>query len=184
MENYLTSLLGSEMPFGPTVVAVVWSILFFANHWFALRAQEANDAQSRISVENPAALRRGRQPRYVATQIIFAALVFLAAIFFGGPFYVFFAGGLLVATTYALTVHLQGWLSAQSLGEPTAGRGSFTFSTSGALRHMSQRSAQGAVGSLVLGLVLGHLALLGGALFLGSNAAGCLRRSRSIGARP
>jgi hypothetical protein len=182
--DYLASLLDSEIPFGPWTVAVVWSALFLANHWLARSAREANDAQHVISIEDVSVMRRGLQPKYIIARIAYAAVVFVVAIFLGGPAYVFFAGGLLVAMTYALALNLQAWLSARSLAEPNVGKGSFTFSTGAALQHMAQRLIQGALATFILGLVLGHLALLGGVLFLASTAGGYWRKSRNVRAQP
>lgn len=65
--------------------------------------------------------------------------------------------------------------------ESTAPRGQ-TFSTAAALRHMAHRAGGAALGSLLLGLVVGHLALLGGAFFLAAAAAGFVRRAKKAAA--
>ena len=184
MDNYITSLLESELPFGPWFAPLVWLTLFLANHCVARATRVANDAQNSLTVEDWGPLRRGFQPRYVAAQVLIAGVVFLLAAQLGGSGYVFLAGGFIVAIVYALALNLQGLLSARALARPNATTGALTFSTASAFRHMAHRLVGGACASLIAGLVVAHLALLGGAFFLASMAIGYRRRAESVRAQP
>jgi hypothetical protein len=184
LESYVTLLFESELPFGPWVAALVWLALFLANHWTARAVRAANDAQHSLTVEDWAPLRRGFQPKYVAAQVLLAGLLLLLAAQLGGSAYVFFAGGYIVAIAYALALNLQGLLSARALARPGAATGTLTFSTASAFRHTAHRLLGGACASLVTGLVVAHLALLGGTFFLTSMAIGCWRRARNVRAQP
>jgi hypothetical protein len=163
LENYVTFLFESKLPFEPWFAAPAWVVLFLANHWI---------------------VRRGLEPKYIVAKILFAGIVFLFALLLGGSAFVFFAGGLIVAMACGLALNVQGLLSARALARPNAVNGSLTFSTASAFRHMAHRVSGGALACLLVGLALAHLALLGGALFLASTASGYLHRARSARAQP
>jgi hypothetical protein len=184
LEKYVTSLLESELPFDAWVAALVWVALFLANHWTARSTRAANDAQTFIAVEDWSALRRGYEPKYIVAQVLFAGIVFLFAWLLGRSAFAFFAGGLIVAMAYGLALNVQGLLSARALARANAASGVLTFSTPSAFRHMAHRVTGGALGCLLMGLALAHLALLGGALFLASTAGGYFRRARNARAQP
>src|SRR5215831_11700498 len=152
--------------------------LLIANFYLALCLRDANDAQHFVGVEDWTPFRRVSRPKYLLVQIVFVALVFLLGLDGGGAAYVFLAGGVLVFLAFHFGLNLQGLLSARGLAHPSAATGALTYSTPAAFRHMAHRVLGGAVASLVAGLVLGHLALLGGALFLAAAAFGSSRRAR------
>jgi hypothetical protein len=184
LENYVTSLFESELPFGPWVVALAWAVMFLVNHWIARSTRVANDAQDFVAVEDWSALRRGFELRYIMVRVLFAGIVFLFAMLLGGSAFVFFAGGLIVALTYGIALNVQGLLSARALAHPNAANGALTFSTASAFRHMAHRVGGGALACFIMGLALAHLSLLGGALFLASTAGGYLRRARNTVVQP
>jgi hypothetical protein len=161
----------------------VWLTLFLANHWVARATRAANDAQHSLTVADWAPLRRGFQPRYVAAQVLIAGVVFFLAAQLGEPGYVFLAGGFIVAIVYAFALNLQGLLSARALARPNAATGVLTFSTASAFRHMAHRLVGGACASLIAGVAVAHLALLGGAFFLASMAIGYRRRAENVDAQ-
>jgi hypothetical protein len=177
--TYLNELLESELPFEPWVAALIWVALFVASRWIAQSLRAANDAQHAVTVEDWSALRRGFEPKYVVAQILVAAIVFLVALLLGGPAFVFFAGGMIVASAFGLGLTAQGLLTARAMARPNAVSGSVTFSKASAFRHMAHRAGGAALACLLTGLVLAHLALLGGAFFLASTASGYLRKARS-----
>jgi hypothetical protein len=123
-------------------------------------------------------------PKYLLVQIAFVGIVFLLGLDRGGAAYVFLAGGVLVFLACHFGLNLQGLLSARGLASPAAATGALTYSTATAFRHMADRILGAAVASLVAGLALGHLALLGAAVFLASGAVGSWRRARSVRAQP
>ena len=184
MDSYVTSLLESQLPFGPWIAALAWAALFVANHRVLRSLRAANDAQRSIEAENWSVLRRSSEPKHIVAQVMVAGVGFLFGFILGGGGYVFFVGGLIVAIAYTLALNLQGLLSARALAQPNATTGTLTFSTGSALRYSAHRAVVGAFASFVVGLLLAHLALLGGAFFLASMAAGCLRRARNVPAQP
>lgn len=183
MEHYVTSLLESDLPFGPLAAAVAWATLFIANHWIVVSARRANDAQHLVAVEDWSALNRSSEPRRVVVQVAYGGIVFACALFLGGFAYVFFAGGLIVALALAIGLNLQGLLSARDLARPNVATGLLSFSTEGALRRMAHRTIGVALTALVAGLLLAHMALLGGAFFLFPLAMGYRRRARNARAQ-
>lgn len=182
LESYFASVIESRLPFESWVAALSWVLLFFANHSIARLTRAANDSQRALGVEDWSAVRRGLEPKYVAVQIAYAGIVFVLALLMGGPAYVFFAGGFIVATICSLALNVQGLMSARALADRGATKGSLTFSTASALRHMAQRAGGAALGSFLLGLAVGHLALLGGAFYLAAAAAGFVRKAKKVAA--
>jgi len=168
----------------PWVAALVLLVLLIANYCLALYLRHANDAQHFLAVADWTPFRRVSRPKYLLVQIVFVGIVFLLGLDRGGAAYVFLAGGVLVFLSFHLGLNLQGLLSARGLAHPDAATGALTYSTAAAFRHMAHRILGAAVASLVAGLALGHLALLGGALFLAAAAVGSWRRARNVGAQP
>ena len=178
MGTYVNELLESDLPFEPWVAALVWVALFVASRWIAQALRVANHAQHAVTVEDWSALRRSLEPKYLVAQILVAGIVFLLASQLGRPAFAFLAGGMIIASAFGLGLTAQGLLTALALASPGAVNGSVTFSTASAFRHMAHRAAGAALACLLAGLVLAHLALLGGALFLASAASGSLRKAR------
>jgi hypothetical protein len=183
LERFGFLLLYSQLPFGASTIALLWLVLFVANHLVARRVRLWTDAQTLVVAEGKQQLRRAFQPRYFVLQIVFASGVFLAGFCIGSFAFPFFAGGLLVSVIYTLGLNIQGALAARSMLRGRGVEGALKFSTAFAYRQMAQRMTGGAIVCLLLGLVLPHLALLGGALLLGSTSAGYLRRARQADAR-
>jgi hypothetical protein len=180
VENYLASLLDSALPLPPWTVALVLVALLLANYYVVRSVRLANEAQHFVAVEDWTPFRRVSQPKYLLVQIVFVGIVFLLGLDQGGAAYVFLAGGVLVFLACHLGLNLQGLLSARGLARPAAATGALTYSTAAAFRHMADRILGAAATTLVAGLALGHLALLGGALFLASGAVGSWRRARNV----
>jgi hypothetical protein len=177
--TYVNELLESELPFEPWVAALIWVALLIASRWIAQSLRAANDAQHAVTVEDWSALRRSLEPKYAIARILVAGIVFLLALQLGTPAFAFFAGGMIVASACGVGLSVQGLLTARALARPDAVNGAVTFSTASAFRHMAHRAAGAGVACLLIGLVLPHLALLGGALFLASTASGYLRKARA-----
>lgn len=172
------------MPLPPWAVALVLVALLIANYYLALCLRRANDAQHFVGVEDWTPFRRVSRPKYLLLQIVFVGLVFFLALDRGGAAYVFLAGGVVVFLASHFGLNLQGLLSARGLTRPNAATGSLTYSTAAAFRQTAHRILGAAVASMVAGLALGHLALLGAALFLAAAAFGSWRRARNARARP
>jgi len=184
LEGYLASLLDSALPLPPWTVALLLLTLLLANFYLALSLRAANDAQHFISVEDWTPFRRVSRPKHLLIQIVFVGLVFLLAIDRGGATYVFLAGGMLVFLACHLGLNLQGLLAARGLARSNAATGALTYSTAAAFRHMAHRILGAAVTSLIVGVAIGHLALLGGALFLAAAAYGSTRRAQNVHTQP
>jgi hypothetical protein len=184
LETYVNELLASELPFDPSVAALIWIALFIASRWIAQSLRAANDAQHAVTVEDWGPLRRSLEPKYAVVQILVAGTVFVLALMLGRHAFVFLAGGMIVASACGLGLSAQGLFTARALARPNAVNGSVTFSTASAFRHMAHRAGGAAVACLLIGLVLAHLALLGGALFLASTGNGYLRKARAHSQTP
>jgi len=184
VQNYITQLLNSELPFEPGVAVLVWAALFLSNHWIAGSTRAANKAQHFFAVEDWSAVHRGLEPKYVLVQVLYAGLVFLLAQLLGGSGFVFLAGGLIVAIAYLAALNVQGLWSGRALSRSDAATGALTFSTAYAFRHMAYRLGAAGLACALIGLATAHLALLGGAFFLGATAGGYLRRAKRAGAQP
>jgi len=179
LETYVNELLASELPFEPWAAALIWVALFIASRWVAQSLRAANDAQHAVAVEDWSALRRSLEPKYVIPQVLVAGIVFVLALKLGRAAFVFLAGGMIVASACGLGLSVQGLFTARALARPNAVDGSVTFSTTSAFRHMAHRAAGAAVACLLIGVVLAHLAVLGGALFLASTGNAYLRKARA-----
>jgi hypothetical protein len=179
LEYYFASLLDSELPLPPWAVALLLLGLLMANYRLALSLRRANDAQHFLAVEDWTPFRRVSRVKYLFVQIVVVGIVFLLGLDQGGASYVFLAGGVLVFLAFHFGLNLQGLLSARGLADPAAATGALTYSTAAAFRHLAHRVLGAAVASLVAGLALAHLALLGGALFLAAAALGSWRRAKT-----
>ena len=181
MDRYLDALAHSALPFDVRVAVVLWLALFVANHLVVARARAANDAQAAVAMQGAAALRRGSQPLFLLLQVVLAAFVFAAGFLLGGVGAAFFVGGQLVAIAFSLGLNVQSLLAARVLARGQGVQGSLELSEAYAWRQSAQRMAGVALTSALLGVVLAHAAPFGGALILGSTAAGFLRRARRAG---
>jgi hypothetical protein len=178
--NYWLTLLDSDLPFAPWIVVAIWGVLFLCNHLVARAARRVSSNQAFVVIENCEVLERGFRPRFVLGQVLFAGLIFALTLWAEPhPVFVFLGGGVIVALVWLLGMNLQALLS--SLGARTDGAvtGSLNLSNTYAIRQQMHRTTSGAMVCGILGAVLAHLALLGGALFLASTAVGYRRRMRS-----
>lgn len=179
MGTYVNELLESELPFEPWVAALIWVALFIASRWIAQSLRVANDAQHAVTVEDWSTVRRSLEPKYLVVQVLAVGIVFVLASMLGRAAFVFLAGGMIVASACGLGLSAQGLFTARALARPNAVNGSVTFSTASAFRHMAHRAGGAALACLLIGLVLAHLALMGGALFLASTGNVYLRKARA-----
>jgi hypothetical protein len=184
LESYVVSLFACQLPFDAAVAVLIWLALFVANHRVAMSVRAANDAQSLITVEDWSVLRRGFEPKSILAKLLFAGIVFWVAYLLGSAAFVFFCGGFIVAVACTLGLNTQGLLSARAMAQPNVAKGTLTFSTALAFRHMAQRLCGVALASCIIGLALAHLAPLGGALILAASAGGYVRRARKAGPQP
>jgi hypothetical protein len=165
--------------FGPWMIASAWIVAFAATNWVARLARSALARQQFIRVEEHPAL-AAFTPGKVVAQIVFALLIFLIAYDLGEPYFAFFGGGLFVTNVLALALNYNALMFARALNDSDAATGRLDLSARFSLGNMAHRVIGCALACVVLGLVLGNLALLGGAFFLGVIGFRLLRRARDV----
>lgn len=175
--TYFQTLLSSCLPFAEWLAVTLWPVLFIANRLIGRALMAVSDRSTSYTFENRDRLRRGSEPLWVLAQCLFAGWVFTISLYAGGPLFVFLAGGLDVSLICVLGLNVQGLLSARAMARPGASTGSLKLSTSCAYRQMAGRLYGIAAICTLLGLLVAHTALLGGALFAASTATGYLRRA-------
>ena len=150
-----------------------------------MRATQAQlDSQQHLVVSNDEVIGRTLKPKYVLGQVVFASIVFAISITFGGAFFMFFAGGFVVATALALGFNYHGLMYVRALHDDSKADGRLSLSVRFVFTNSGHQILGGALACLILGLILQSLALLGGALYLGATGVGYLRRAQSGGVRP
>src|SRR6266496_3846211 len=82
-----------------------------------------------------------------------------------------------VTSAVSISLNLRSILFLRSLSQPGAARGSVTFSNHLAVKDLAFQLFGAAAFCLILGILLAHLALFGGAFFLLATAFGYLRRT-------
>ncbi|MEO7326707.1 MAG: hypothetical protein ABIW82_17945 [Dokdonella sp.] len=182
MDSYLATIINSHLPFDAWIAAALWCALFLASHLVARRARAASKVLAIVVVEGRDALSRGFQLRYVMAQIALAGSLLLTSLLLGEPAFVFFVGGLIVAVAFTLGMNVQSLLAVAAMARANAASGQLKLSTAFSFRQLAQRLLGSAIICALLALALAHLALLGGAFFLGSTAAGYARRARQVAA--
>ncbi|MEO5560370.1 MAG: hypothetical protein ABIO49_10810 [Dokdonella sp.] len=180
MGSYLSTIVNSHLPFDAWVAAAFWCVLFLASQLVARRARAASEVLAIVVVEGRKTLSRGFQLKYVIAQIVLAGSLLLGSLLLGEPAFVFFVGGLIVAVAFTLGLNVQSLLSVAAMARANAATGQLKLSTAFSFRQMAQRLLGSAIICALLALALAHLALMGGAFFLGSTAAGYARRARQI----
>jgi hypothetical protein len=184
MDAYLEALLSYEVAVPVWTLMLAWLSTFIATHLVVRATRSAFARQQRIAVPNDPRLSIASQPKYIAAQVLFAAVIFATCLALGGSFAAFFAGGLVVASAVALGLNYYGLMYARALTKEVSGNGQVQLSTSFAIANGGNQMLGGALACLILGLVLANLSLLGGVLFLGSTGIGYLRKAQSGSVRP
>jgi hypothetical protein len=178
--TYWPTLLRSDLPFAPWIVVAIWGFLFIGNHLIARAARKASCDQPLVVMQNREVVERGFRMHFVFGQALFAGVIFALTIWLEPhPIFVFLGGGLVVALVCLLGMNLQSLLTSRAAKRSGAATGSLNLSDSYAIRQLTHRLGTGATVCAILGAVLAHLSLWGGALFLGSTALGYRRRIRS-----
>lgn len=178
--TYLQTLLSSRLPFSEWLAVALWPVLFLANRVVAQALMRASDRQTSYALENRGSFRRGMDPLWMLAQCLFAGVVFTLSLYAGGTLFVFLGGGVDVSVMCILGLNLQALLSTHAMARPGASEGSLKLSNEYAYRQMAARLYGVATLCVMLGLMVAHLALLGGALLGAAAATGYLRRARQI----
>ena len=184
MNAYLEALLSYELPVAPWALMSAWLAMFIATHLVIRAARSTLTRQQRIVLPIDPRLGFASQPKYVAAQMLLAAVIFTVGLMLGGSFFAFFAGGLVVASATVLGLNYYGLMYAGALGKPGSGGGQVQLSVSFAFDNAGHQMLGAALGCLLLGLIFANLSLLGGVLFLGSTGIGYLRKAHGASVRP
>ncbi len=176
MENYFNNLMSSSLPLPLWVLIIIWFILFIAAHILTWKGNALANQQSFIVTRKTDELVSGQNWRLTVFQILFTSAIFTFATIIGGPFFVFFAGGWIVITAVSIPLNLRSVLYLRAIVQSEAATGSVTISNRLAVKDVAFKLYGLAAFCLILGLVMAHLALLGGALFISATATGYLRK--------
>jgi len=178
--TYLQTLLSSHLPFAEWLAVALWPVLFLTNRFVGRALNAMADRSTSYTFENRDRLRRGTEPLWVLAQCLFAGSVFTFSLYAGGALFVFLAGGLDVSVICILGLNVQALLSAHAIARPGASEGSLKVSSSYAYRQMAARLYGVAMVCCMLGLLVAHLTLLGGAFFSVATASGYMRRASKL----
>jgi len=178
LDDYLTDLEYSSLAFPLWGVALLWLAVFVLSHILFRKTRRLIEQQALVKLEGLAVLGRASSPRFIAAQVGMATAIFALGHYIGGIFVPLYAGGWLLTTCASLVSNLQSYFYVRAITRRGAAAGSLTITQALAYRENAFLLCGMAVFCLVGGLLLAHLALLGGALFIGASALGNLRRAR------
>lgn len=183
MSEYLNALQSSSLPLPFWGVVVLWCLLYSLSYALA-QTQEAvakSHPQNFIATGEPTGRIREQSWKLACAQVILTGAIFISARLLGGPAFVFLAGGWVVTTAVSIPIALRRILFQRALSDPEAASGSVTLSYDLAIESLAFELFGAAVFVLILGVCLSHLALLGGAFFIGATAFGYIRKTRRPG---
>jgi hypothetical protein len=172
----MQTLLASRLPLPAWLVIAVWPALFIANHLVVRASRELGARQTWYVVENRDAIERASRPAWMLAQVLRAACVFALSVYMGGALFTFFAGGLDVSLLFVFGMNVQALLSMRAMSSDTVDA-TMTLSAQFTLRQFAARLAGAALMCWLLGLLLAHLAPLGGAALCAATASGYARRA-------
>ena len=181
--HYIEMLLTSRMPLPVWLVIAAWPALFIANHVVVRSARELSARQTWYVIENREATMRASRPQWMLAQVLYAACVFALSVYVGDAVFVFFAGGLDVSLICVLSMNVHSLLSTRAMSADTVD-GTMTLSAAFALRQFAARLVGAALLCSLLGLLLAHLAPLGGAVLCAATASGYARRAVALKPAP
>jgi hypothetical protein len=167
VSDYLDVIARSSLPLRWEAVAALGVVLSIAGHALSKKAFSTFRAQAHVVGDEGADSEKRWGWVLHSGQFVYAAAIFLVGLYAGGPLFTFLAGGVLVALLFLASYNVRSILYYRSFASPGAVRGSLSMSASMLFRATAQSYAQAALFCGATGLVLGHLALLGGGLILG-----------------
>jgi hypothetical protein len=178
VQAYFEQLFSSQLPLPLAGIMALWAAMFMAA-WFASR-------QSRIYSASQTAVRLQRElpPRSVgafARHVVLALVLIGIGPLMGGATYVFVTGGWVVVTAALLGISLHAMLSARALAQPGAAEGSVRLAQATVHRTQAGQLIGASAICIATGLLLPHLSLLGGGLFLGVAAIAVSWRAQQSG---
>jgi len=180
--SYPETLLSSRLPIGAWAVVAVWPLLFIVNYLVARRLRALSALLRAFTVDAREAVGRAQHPSWVFVQVLYAASVFTFSLYAGGALFVFFAGGLDVSLICTVGLNVQALLLSSAMLRTGAIEGSMKISVALTYRQFVSHLVGTALMCALTGLLIGHLALLGGALFCASVALRSWRRAKALDA--
>lgn len=180
MDTYLGALERSTIPLPAWALVIFWLVLLLLSHLLARKGRTLSQAQAFVAERVSPGLIREPSTRLLTAQILFSAAVFTLAFSIGGPGFIFFAGGWVVTAAAGVAINLRSVLFLSAISRPGAAQGAVTYSDFLAVRNRAFHLFGAAALCFLLGALLAHLALLGGALFLAATGVGYLRKARRL----
>jgi hypothetical protein len=174
LADYFDALVTSSLPLRWEALAVLLSVLFLVSHDLNRRASRMFRSHSHVVGDNGSEAEKRWGWVLPGGQLIYRAAIFAVALYAGGPIFVLLVGGLLVSLLFSVVHNARTILHYRMLAASGAAQGNLSLSNS-SLIHNAHVCLEAAFFCLLVGLFLPHLALLGGALILGSTGIGCLR---------
>jgi hypothetical protein len=180
MTDYFSALQSNTVPLPFFGVVAVWGLLYLVSHGLAQwqRAISESHPQNFITTAESSPAVGEQSFRLVLVQVLLTAGIFGAAAFLGPLAFAFLAGGWVVTTAVSIPITLRRILFQRGLLASGAASGSVTLSYDFAIESLAFELFGAAVFVLILGVCLSHLALLGGAFFIGATAFGYIRKTR------
>lgn len=178
MEKYFAELQASPILLPKWGVVVLWVVIFGLANVLSRKIRAHADEQQFIINENTSGLIRKESLKLTLIRIALSAAIFAYASFFGGPIFSFVAGGWVVLTAVSIPLQVRNYFFLRALSGPSAAKGSVTLSGPLVIKQQAFHLFGLAVLCLLLGILLAHLALFGGALFISSTAYGYLRKTK------
>ena len=178
METHINELESSTIPLPLWGGVIIWLIIFASAHVLFRKGRGLSDAQDFIIAGGPPGLVKDQSVKLTIVQVLFSAAIFAYGSFLGGHVFAFFAGGWVVTTAVSIPLNLRSILFLRALVEPGAAEGSVTLSNHLAAKDHAFQLFGATAFCLLLGILVAHLALFGGAFFLSATAFGYLRKSK------
>jgi hypothetical protein len=176
LNTYLNDLQFSTLALPEWAVFLFWLVLFVGSHLLHLQCHALLRKQAHIALAESARARPYSLP-LVGVQIAYALAIFIGSDWLGHASFVFLAGGWVVHTAVSFAANVQSTLFLIALTKPGAAEGAVQYSARQTARDSAYQMLGGATLCLCTGVLLAHLALLGGALFLAAAGVGYLRKA-------
>jgi hypothetical protein len=175
---YFDAISTSSLPLRWEAVAACIAVVFLVTQVLYREALSAAAAQTYLVADYVTAEEKRWGWVLPLTQLAYGAAVFLFALYAGGALFTLLVGGLFLSMLFSAAHNLRSVLYYRSFAIPGAADGQVSAPAITLMRHRVHVYVQGCLFCLFAGLFLAHLALLGGALFLGLSALGYRRRLR------
>jgi hypothetical protein len=183
VDAFWESLFNSRLLTSPMPAASIIVALYCSGYLVHRKALALFHAQSLIAGEQLTPTEQKYGIYLPLAQLSYIGAVFLLAVYGGGAFFTFLGGGLIVVLLIYNTHGLRTVWFYHTLAEPGAATGAVSMSAPFLIRSRAGFYLASALTCLLAGLLMCHLALLGGAFILGATGLGYLRRARQAQGR-